>query len=75
MRVHGLPFIDVTSHMPDDVDLYIDPVHFRYGGVRLHAWIVLQALIPLIEIKIANGAWPMPAHYQRKWRMACTSSQ
>jgi len=65
-RIHGLPFIDVAPRMPDDVDLYMDSVHFSYGGVRLHAWIVLQALVPLIESKIAKGAWPMPAHHPKE---------
>jgi len=65
-RTRGLPFIDVAPHMPDNVDLYMDSVHFSYGGVRLHAWIVLQALVPLIESKIAEGAWPMPAHHPKE---------
>lgn len=60
-RIHGLPLVDVARYMPDEADLYTDPVHFSYGGVRLHAWIVLQALVPLIEEKIRQGAWPMPA--------------
>jgi hypothetical protein len=55
---HGLPFIDVAGQMPDDPDLGTDAIHFSYGGVRLHAWIVLQALVPLIERRMAAGAWP-----------------
>jgi hypothetical protein len=55
---HDLPFIDVAGQMPDDAELYTDPVHFTYGGVRLHAWIVLQSLVPLIERHLATGAWP-----------------
>jgi hypothetical protein len=62
-RIHGLPFIDVAQAMPNEPDLYIDPVHFSYGGTRLHAWIVFQALVALIERKIGEGVWPMPAHY------------
>jgi hypothetical protein len=28
--------------------------------VRLRAWIVLQKLLPLIEQRLASGAWPKP---------------
>jgi hypothetical protein len=49
--------------MPDEAELYTDPVHFSYGGVRLHAWIVFQSLVPLIERKLGEGAWPMPASH------------
>lgn len=55
---HGLPFIDVAGQMPDDPALATDAIHFSYGGVRLHAWIVLQSLIPLIERRIARHVWP-----------------
>ncbi len=57
----GLPFVDVVRRMPEDKHLYTDAVHFTYGGVRLHAWIVLQALLPLIEKRLATGTWPRPA--------------
>ena len=57
----GLPFIDIAGAMPDRPDLYTDAIHFTYGGVRLHAWIALQALVPLIEKRLADGAWPRPA--------------
>jgi hypothetical protein len=56
----GLPFIDVASRLPDDEDLYTDGVHLTYGGVRLHAWIVLQALVPLIDRRLADRVWPVP---------------
>jgi hypothetical protein len=62
-RANGLPFVDVARHMPDEAELYTDPVHFSYGGVRLHAWIVFQSLVPLIERKLGEGAWPMPASH------------
>ncbi|HZY52006.1 MAG TPA: hypothetical protein VFE73_02140 [Reyranella sp.] len=62
-RTNGLPFVDVARHMPDEAGLYTDPVHFSYGGVRLHAWIVFQSLVPLIERKLGEGAWPMPASH------------
>jgi hypothetical protein len=61
---HDLPFIDVASQIPDDPALATDAIHFSYGGVRLHAWIVLQSLVPLIERRLAEGAWPTPSHAQ-----------
>lgn len=65
-RLHAIPFIDVAKNMPDESDLYTDAAHFTYGGVRLHAWIVLQSLVPLIERKLAEKAWPLPAHVPEK---------
>ena len=57
---HGLPLLDVAARMPMAPDLFTDAVHLTYGGVRLHAWIVVQELIPLIEKRLASGAWPKP---------------
>jgi hypothetical protein len=57
---HGLPFIDVAKHMPYDPDLFSDPVHNTPAGVQLRAWIMLQQLVPLIEKRLASGAWPKP---------------
>jgi hypothetical protein len=57
---HGLPFIDVARDMPSDPELYIDAIHDTYPGVRLRAWIVFQQLLPIIEKKLASGAWPKP---------------
>lgn len=63
---HALPFVDVARSMPDEAELYPDPVHFSYGGVRLHAWIVFQSLVPLIERKVGEGTWPMPASHPKE---------
>jgi hypothetical protein len=57
---HGLAFFDVAGLMPPSKDLYTDAVHFSYAGVRLHAWIVMQGLIPLIEKRLSSGVWPRP---------------
>ena len=57
---HGLTFFDVAGLLPKDPDLFTDASHLTYGGVRLHAWLVLQGLIPLIEKRLAAGAWPTP---------------
>ncbi|MFZ5778968.1 MAG: SGNH/GDSL hydrolase family protein [Pseudomonadota bacterium] len=55
---HGLPFIDVDGVMPFDADLYADAVHETYPGMRLKAWVFVQQLIPVIEQRLASGAWP-----------------
>lgn len=59
-EVHHLPFIDVAHDMPLDPDLFQDAVHNTAGGVRERAWVVLQQLIPVIEQRLASGAWPRP---------------
>ena len=57
---HGLPFIDVAGRMPFDPNLFADAVHTTYPGARLKAWVVLQQLVPIIEKRLASGAWPKP---------------
>jgi hypothetical protein len=44
--------------MPRDPDLFVDAIHNTQSGVRLQAWVVLQELLPLVEKKLASGAWP-----------------
>lgn len=59
-RTHGLAFLDQAGALPRDPDLFTDSVHLTYGGIRLRGWIVLQMLVPIIERKLAAGAWPQP---------------
>jgi hypothetical protein len=54
----GIGFIDVDGAMPFEPDLYIDAIHNNHAGVRMKAWVVLQQLVPLIEQRLASGAWP-----------------
>lgn len=58
---HHLPFIDVAGEYPFDPDLFNDAIHFTYPGVRLHAWLVLQHLIPLVTAEMAAGRLPRSA--------------
>jgi hypothetical protein len=55
---HRLAFFDVAAAMPMDPDLFTDAIHMAYAGVRLHAWIVFQDLVPLVEAKLASKSWP-----------------
>lgn len=57
-RQNGLPFIDVDKAMPFDPDLYFDAIHKTYPGERMQAWVMFQALLPLIEQRLASHAWP-----------------
>ncbi len=57
---HGMPLVDVARYMPYDPELFTDATHNTPPGVKLRAWIVLQQLVPLIEKKLASGAWPKP---------------
>jgi hypothetical protein len=59
-RSHGLPFIDVAGTIPFDPNLFFDAVHKTYPGERMHAWVVFLLLVPLIEQRLASGAWPKP---------------
>ena len=64
-RRHDLPFLDVAARFPLDSNLFGDAIHLQYPGVRLHAWIVFQDLVPLIEERIAAGKLPRPMIHPR----------
>lgn len=55
-----LPFIDLAKAYPDDVELFIDAIHFTSDGTRVQAWIVFQSLLPLVRERVSTGAWPRP---------------
>lgn len=59
-EANGLPFVDVARYMPHDPDLFSDAIHNTAPGVRLRAWIVFTQLLPIIEKRLASGAWPKP---------------
>jgi hypothetical protein len=54
----GIPFLDVAAAFPTEPALFLDAIHFNGDGTRVHAWIVLQALIPYIRGRLESGAWP-----------------
>jgi len=68
----GIPLIDVARYMPYDPDLFTDATHNTEPGVRLRAWIVFQQLLPVIERKLASGAWPKPVPVMAKSHPAFT---
>src|SRR5262249_25815722 len=51
-------FIDVSQFYPQDSNLFDDAIHMNQTGVRLHAWIVLQQLIPLLRERISSVRLP-----------------
>ena len=55
---HRLEFIDLAAEYPHDPALAVDAVHFRYPGLVLEGWILLQHLVPLIEQRVADGRLP-----------------
>lgn len=59
-RAHGLPFLDVAGTMPFDPNLFFDAVHKSYPGERMQGWVTFLLLVPLIEQRLASGAWPKP---------------
>lgn len=59
-RAKNLQFIDVATTMPFDPNLFFDAVHKTYPGERLQAWVTFLLLVPLIEQRLASGAWPKP---------------
>lgn len=60
---HALLFIDLAAFVPADPDLFLDPVHFKREGIRVQAWGVLNALVPRIRERLADGSWPRPDRF------------
>jgi len=60
-RETGVAFLDIDKQFPRDPDLFSDPIHLSYTGLRLQAWIYLQQLMPIIEQRLSEHRWPRPA--------------
>jgi hypothetical protein len=58
--VHGIAFLDLVGNTPFDPDLFIDAVHTSYAGTRIRGWAAFNLLVPLVEKKLADKAWPRP---------------
>lgn len=59
-ETRGLGFIDFAASYPQDPEISNDAVHKTPEGVRLHAWIALQALVPLVRDRLEAGSLPRP---------------
>lgn len=55
---NGQSVIDVNERMPWRPELYGDGMHELPAGEALHAWIVVQSLMPRIRADIAAGLRP-----------------
>ena len=58
----GIEFLEIAERMPRDVNLFFDPIHATYDGVRLHAWIAAQQLAPVLQRRIDEGRLPSSVH-------------
>jgi hypothetical protein len=65
-RVRKLPYIDIAGRFPQDPDLFDDAIHLNYDGLRLQAWLFVQALAPIVAAHVDAGAWPRPAPPKRE---------
>jgi hypothetical protein len=74
-ETRGLPFLDIAGALPRDPDMFDDAVHAKYGGVRLHAWIVAQMLAPLLRKRIVSGQLPRPYQSDLQMHPAFSGSQ
>ena len=56
---HGLLFLDVAGNYPFDPRLFVDGIHMTPAGVKLHAWLVFQQLVPFLDSALAAGRLPI----------------
>lgn len=68
-KTRELPFIDLAAVFPRDLRLFGDAVHLTVDGDRLHAWMVLQAFVPILRADLKAGRVPVPARKQRVGEM------
>lgn len=57
-RSRGLWYIDMAAAYPRDPRLFGDAVHRAPEGDRLHAWLLLQQLVPLLRQELSDGRLP-----------------
>jgi hypothetical protein len=57
-RKHQLRFIDLAVDYPQDPAPTDDAIHFRYPGIVLEAWTLLQHLMRIIDDGIAPRRLP-----------------
>jgi hypothetical protein len=55
---NGVDLIDVSGKIPGESDLFADAIHMVDIGVRIQAWIVFRALIPILEQDLDRGRVP-----------------
>jgi hypothetical protein len=60
---YNLPFINVAEKLPVYSSFFIDGVHLNCDGMKIHAWIVYQQLLPIIKHDIDNKMLPDAAQY------------
>jgi hypothetical protein len=53
--------VDIAAEFPDDPDLFDDPIHMNYSGLRLQGWIYAQHLARILDARAAAGLLPRPA--------------
>jgi hypothetical protein len=73
-QARGVTLVDFDRRFPHDPDLFSDAIHLTDRGVRLEAWFYLQALLPMIEGRMASGAWPRAMRQPRRDHPAFTSN-
>jgi hypothetical protein len=68
-------YLEVASALPQDPDLFSDPIHMGEPGLRLQAWIVTTQLIPWINARLHVGTLPKAMRTPRTEHPAFVGSQ
>jgi len=62
----GVGLLEVDSQLPQDPDLFVDPIHVTSAGSRLRGWTVFNLLLPHIRTAWQRGELPS-AHPRTDW--------
>jgi hypothetical protein len=58
-------YVEIAAHIPQDPDLFGDPIHMGSPGLRLQAWIVFQQLVPWLQTALDRHRLPKPMQTPR----------
>lgn len=58
-------YVEVAARLPQDPNLFSDPIHMGSPGLRLQAWIVLQQLVPWLQTALDERRLPRPMQTPR----------
>jgi hypothetical protein len=61
----GVAYLPLAEALPQDPDLFSDPIHMGESGLRLQGWIMFQQLVPWVEARLRSGRLPRPMRTAR----------
>ncbi len=55
---NGLDLVELAEKIPQEPDLFSDPIHNTRLGVKIRSWLVFEGIIPILEQDLYNKTIP-----------------